>query len=330
MALDLVNKIKYSFIFILLANGCFAQSIDSLSLKMKGSANLDLIDSISIFALIDSVVQLTETFGSGSTLVTRFGYNSNVASANQVLGLSQFGLSPGISYYHKSGLYLDATTYWSQEYSPSLYLTVGSAGYLKTLKKWTFNLEYSRYFYSFSDSAYNSPYTNTVGISNFIDVKPFLFRLDYYHYFGEKNANRIMPSVMLNLEKRNWLGLSRVLLYPTFSVLIGNESWQNDQYIPYTTKLSEIIARIDRHQPLYYLKTDHENKAGFLNYSISLPLSLSLKNYTFQLSYTYNFVQQLAGEPINLNNNGYLSLAFIRYFNFKSHGGLIDFYKLLK
>src|SRR5258708_6509568 len=139
----------------------------------------------------------------GSTLVGRLGYNSNIVGASPTLGFNQFGLFPGISYSHKSGLYLDATPYWSQEYSPSLYLTIPSMGYIKTIKKWTFNLEYSRYIYSFSDSTYHSPYTNSSVWSNFLNLKPFLFRLDYSIYFGDNGVHRIMPGVMLNLEKRN-------------------------------------------------------------------------------------------------------------------------------
>ena len=191
-------------------------------------------------------------------------------------------------------------------------------------------MEYSRYIYSFSDSTYNSPYTNTASLSNFFEVKPFLFRLDYSLYFGEKSVNRIMPAIMLNLEKRNWLGLKRLLFYPTFSVLFGNESWQNSQYLPYTTKPLEIIYRVRNKLPLYYLQTDNYNEFGVLNYSVSLPLSISLNNWTFLLSYTYNFPKALPNEALALTNSGYLSFSIIRYFNFKSHSSLIDIYKLSK
>lgn len=306
-----------------------AQSIDSVNLK-KQSTILSFDDSLSIFNLIDSLVQFPELLEAGSSLVARLGYNSNINSANQALGINQFGLSPGISYYHKSGLYLDATAYWSQEYSPSLYLTIASAGYLKSIKKWTMNLEYSRYLYSFSDSTYNSPYTNTLGISNFFEAKPFLFRLDYSLYFGEKTAHRIMPAIMLNLEKRNWLGFKRVLLYPTFNILLGNESWQNSQYVPYSTNPIDIAYRIIHHLPIYYLQTENRNEFGVLNYSVSLPLSVSFNNWTLLSSYTYNFPQALSGEQLGLTNSGYLSFSLIRYFNFKSHSALIDFYKLPK
>lgn len=287
-------------------------------------------DSLSIFQLIDSLVQSPSAFELGSTLVTRLGFNSNIVAASRTLGFSQFGLSPGISYYHKSGLYLDATAYWSQEYSPNLYLTIPSAGYLKSINKWTLNLEYSRYIYSFSDSMYNSPYTNSIGLSNFFDLKPFLFRFDYSLYFGEKTAHRIMPGIMLNLEKRNWHGIRRILLYPTFNVLLGNEKWQISQYIPNATTLAEALALIAQHKPLYRLQTDNYNEFGVLNYSVSLPLSINYKNWGFLLSYVYNFQRVLPNEPINVTNSGYVSFSVTRYFNFKSNSVLTDLMKLTK
>jgi hypothetical protein len=324
------SKIIFGFILLLGSKCCSSQSLDTTNLKNQAQSNLNLDDSSSIFSLIDSLVEYPELLEGGSSLVARLGYNSNITSANLSLGLNQFGLAPGISYYHKSGFYLDATAYWSQEYSPSLYLTVPSIGFLKSIKKWTINAEYSRYFYSYSDSTYNTPYTNVASLSNFFEAKPFLFRLDYSFYFGQKTAHRIMPAVMLNLEKRNWLGLKRILLYPTFSVLFGNESWQTSEYIPYSTMPSEVLYRIRHNLPLYYLQTNNYNEFGVLDYSVSLPLSISLKNWTFLLSYTYNFPQPLANEELALTNSGYLSFSIIRYFNFKSHSSLIDFYKLSK
>ncbi len=265
----------------------------------------------------------------GSTLVGRLGYNSNIVAASRTLGFNQFGLSPGISYYHKTGLYLDATAYWSQEYSPNLYLTIPSVGYLKTLKKWTFNLEYSRYVYSFSDSTY-TPYTNSAIWSNFFQAKPFLFRLDYSFYFGDKSVHRIMPGVMLNFEKRNWHGIKRILVYPTFNVLLGNETWQIAEYVPKFKSLAEFIFLTRNNIPPYRLQTNNYNKFGALNYSVSLPLSVAYKNWNFLLSYTYNFQQVLPNEPINVTNSGYLSFSITRYFNFKSNSVLTDLLKITK
>jgi len=78
------------------------------------------------------------------------------------------------------------------------------------------------------------------------------------------------------------------------------------------------------------LQTNNYNEFGVLNYSVSLPLSISLSNWTFLLGYTYNFPQSLPNEELALTNSGYLSFSLIRYFNFKSYLSLIDFYKFSK
>jgi hypothetical protein len=339
----LQRKVILSLLLLSATQIVAAQSIDSTKRQnhtseafastkkpvQKNPADSSLSD-LSIFQLIDSLVQLPNLDELGSTLVARFGYNSNIVALSRTVGLNQFGLTPGISYYHKSGLYLDATAYWSQEYSPNLYLTIPSIGYIKTVKKWTLNLEYSKYLFSLTDSAYNSSYTNSIGLSNFFDIKPFLFRLDYSLYFGEKSAHRIMPGVMLNLEKKNWHGFRRILLYPSFNVLLGNETWQISQYIPNATTLTEIVRLVSQHKPLYRLQTDNYNKFGVLNYSVSLPLSVAYKNWTFLLSYTYNFQQVLPGEPITITNSGYLTFSISKYFNFKSNSVLTDLLKMTK
>ena len=58
----------------------------------------------------------------GSQLAVRLSYNSNVLSAGRTLGIENFGLAPGLSYYHKSGLYADVSGYWSKDFDPSYYL----------------------------------------------------------------------------------------------------------------------------------------------------------------------------------------------------------------
>ena len=286
---------------------------------------------LSLFHLVDSLMEMPmEDLELGSTLVGRLGYNSNIVATSRTLGFNQFGISPGLSYYHKSGMYLDATAYWSQEYTPNLYLTIPSIGYIKTVKKWTLNLEYSRYIYSFTESPGDLPYTNTMVFSNFFEVKPFLLRLDYSLYFGEKSVHRIMPAIMLNLEKRNWKGFKRILLYPTFNVLLGNETWQISQHVPNFKNLIEYFYLRNHGLPLYSVQTTNYNKFGVLNYSLSLPLSVAYKNWNFLLNYTYNFQQVLPDEPIVVTNSGYLSFNIVRYFNFKSNSVLTDLLKMTK
>lgn len=293
------------------------QQADSLLLKNDPYiAELDAMlaegDTIQLFSLIDSLINLPDP-GIKSQLIVRLGYNSNVVAASRTLGFNQFGMAPGASYYHKSGIYADLTTYWSQQYDPNFYLTVGSAGYMNSPTPWwSFMAEYSRYMYSdVSDDIYIA-YKNNVGVSNFFDVKPFTFRLDYQFYFGDKQAHRINPSIMVNIQKRNLGKITRINFYPTISLLMGSE--QITAYKPYTNSLIGALIRQRKGLPLYY--EDITTEFGILNYSFVAPVSISVKNWFFIISYTYNIPKALPGESITLENSGYLSASISRRIEF--------------
>jgi len=305
------------FLIALFSSVCFiplkGQQTDSALLYSDPYiAELDSLlgekDSLQIFSLIDSLINLpVPTFR--SQLVARLGYNSNVVSASRTLGFNQFGLAPGLAYYHKTGLYADITGYWSPEYEPTYYLTVGSAGYMNSPTNWwSFMAEYNHYFYtSISEDDYIA-YKNSVGMSNFFDVNRFTFRLDYQLFFGDKIAHRINPSLMINFEKTRWGKIDRLAFYPMASVLFGSE--QITETLPYTTTYAGIIFRLRRSLPLYYEQTTTE--FGVLNYSFVAPLALTVKQWTFIVSYTYNIPKALPGETIELVNSGYLSASILK------------------
>ncbi|MBL7871281.1 MAG: hypothetical protein JNM78_06705 [Cyclobacteriaceae bacterium] len=287
----------------LLYNDPYIAELDSL-LNESGSSDF--------LKLMDSLINLPAPTIK-SQLITRLGYNSNVVSASRTLGFNQFGMAPGISYYHKSGLYVDATGYWSKEYEPNYYLTVGTIGYLNSPTTWwSFMTEYSRYMYSKLNDGEYIAYKNNIGASNFFDVGLFTFRLDYQFYFGDKIAHRINPSIMLNLRKTNLGKIDRIAFYPTFSTLFGSE--QITETIPYARTLLGILYRVRNHLPLYYEKTTTE--FGVLNYSLVAPVAITLKHWTFIVSYTYNIPKSLPGETINLVDTGYLSASISKRITF--------------
>jgi hypothetical protein len=313
--------IRRLFASIILWSACSiaarGQQADSVLLKNDPYiAELDSMlaegDTLQLFSMIDSLLNLPG-LSARSQLILRLGYNSNVVAASRTLGFNQFGMAPGVSFYHKSGLYADVTSYWSKEYDPNFYLTVASAGYMNSPTKWwSFMTEYSRYVYSdVSDDIYIA-YKNNVGVSNFFDVKPFTFRLDYQFYFGDKQAHRINPSVMFNMEKRNLGKITRISFYPTVSFLMGSE--QITEYKPYANTLAGVIYRQRRGLPLFY--EDTHTEFGMLNYSFVAPISITIKNWFFILSYTYNIPKALPGESITLVNSGYLSASISRRIQF--------------
>jgi len=287
----------------LLYSDPYIAELDSLLNESDGSDFLTLLDS-----LINIPAPSLR-----SQLLVRLGYNSNVVSASRTLGFNQFGIAPGASYYHKSGLYADVTGYWSKEYEPNYYLTVGSVGYLNSPTTWwSFMAEYNRYMYSKLNEDEYIAYKNNVGVSNFFDVGLVTFRFDYQFYFGDKVAHRINPSVMLNLQKIKWGKIDRIAFYPAFSALFGSE--QITQTFPYSRTLAGITYRVRNGLPLYYDITNTE--FGVLNYSFTAPVAITVNQWTIIVSYTYNIPKALPGESISLIDTGYLSASIARRIKF--------------
>jgi hypothetical protein len=306
-----------------------AQSPNSLTSNRQSSdsalmwsdpafAELDSIlnsaDSSSITALIDSLLLLTEGH---SQLSLRLGYNSNITAATNTVDIKKFGISPGVAYYHKSGAYSDLSAYWSGEYDPALYLTVASLGYLAIpTANWSILGEYSHYFYNKPDTAEatgtatNTPYTNNIYLSNFFDVGILTLRLDYSFLFGSETANRFYPAVGLNLVKSKWLGLERVRFFPSVGLLYGNEKVTTLE--PNWTRPLEYFLLIRQGKPVYREVTT--KPWGIMNYAVTVPVSISLKNWTFIATYVYNFPQPLPGEQLDVSHGGYISLSVNRYF----------------
>ncbi len=300
-----------------------AQQADSVLLRADPIiAELDSIlnspDSTAFLALMDSL------FTKGgikdqSQLALRLGYNSNIASTSRTLQIGQFGLSPGVSYFHKSGAYADLSAYWSREFSPAYYLTVASAGYLGFFgKRYTLMAEYSHFFYKQNnDSLSFTPYTNSIGISNFWDVKPVLFRFDYVFFFGAQSAHRLTPSIGLNLVKRNWGRIKRLACMPTYGLMMGSETIITYEfYADWRQRSFANQIREQLNRPLLPLFYEVRTRAfGVMNHAFSIPVSISVGPWSFLLNYSYNIPRALPGETLTLSNAGFLALNITRYIN---------------
>jgi hypothetical protein len=274
---------------------------------------LTFSDSLSVFKLIDSLLSMPDE-KPVSQLSFRLMYNSNVLAAGRTLGIDQFGLAPGIAYYHKTGLYADASFYWSNDFEPHYYLTILSAGYMHSFSK-TFSIiaSYDRYFYRFEEDF--TPYKNAITISPFLDFKYATFRFDYSYFFGDQQAHRLMPSLSGNLEKKNFLGLDKVSLMPGFFLLLGNETIT--EIIFPQTSAEWIIAWIKIRNGLPWYTIETLNVFGVMNYAVSLPLYIHHQNWTFSASYTYNIPKALPGETLTLSESGFVSASIMYLLSLK-------------
>jgi hypothetical protein len=291
-----MDKVRcWLFIICMVASGVQAQDTDSLF--APADTTFSASDSLNIFNLIDSLLNNSEV--SGSQLALRLSYNSNVLSAGRTLGIENFGLAPGISYYHSSGFYGDVSGYWSKDFEPAYYLTIVSLGYMKDFsKRFSLMAGYDRYLYSIGEDYY-IPFKNTFYITPILEFKPISLTGNYSFYSGDETAHRIMPGLSVTLQKRKFRKIDRVALIPSFFILFGNQVVTTHKY--FETRRGTITIETSK------------NVFGVMNYAISVPLSINIDHWSFSFTYAYSIPKALPGETLTFSESTYLS-ASLTYF----------------
>jgi hypothetical protein len=287
-------------LFLTASGAVHAQDVRAISTKTDSV--LTLSDSLSIFRLVDSLMILFDE-QNHSVLNFRLLYNSNVMAAGRTLGIAQFGLSPGITWYHKSGLYADLTGYWSRDFTPTYYLTVLSAGYMHPFgERFMAMASYDRYEYQFDESF--TPFKNALTVSASADLKFLTLQTDYSFFFGDEKVHRITQSVSGRLEKEHIWKLDKVSFAPGVFVLLGDATIS--EIILPQTRAEWILAwfRLRNGNPWYTVRT--YRVFGVMNYAFLAPLMLQKKRFTLTLSYMYNIPRALPGEMLLLSESGFI------------------------
>jgi hypothetical protein len=314
---------RWFFTLMLAATSLLSRGQEADSLLLSGVEEaLSFEDSLSIFSMIDSLMEMADA--NTSQLAVRLSYNSNVLSAGRTLGIENFGLAPGISYYHKSGLYADVSGYWSKDFDPPYYLTITSLGYMHSFSKYFSVMGgYDHYFYNFNDDTY-IPYSNALSVTPMVDFKTLTLSLNYSFYFGDTYVNRIMPGLTWVIAKKKWLGLDRISLSPSVYALFGDETMTDLEFL-WPRTLAEAIRNKKQYGKIYTLAEHNYRVFGAMNYAFTVPLSLVLRNWSFMFTYTYNIPKALPGEPLTLTESSYLSGNLTWFIPLKRHKLALEF-----
>jgi len=278
-----------------------ADDIDLDSLEFE----LLLADTTSLFNLIDSLLLADLEF---SSLVFRLGYTSQVQTAGRTFDVYQYGLSPGITYYHKSGFYGEITGYWNSDMAPKYNLTVLTAGYMGGLGSYlNVAASYDYLWYHEGDEPeFTSSFDHSLTSSLFLDINHFIGGVDYMFLFGEEQAHRITPYLGGQIDWYDAGFLDRIGLFPSASLTLGNANIVN-----YRFRYSDSPFRCLRWPGLCLIE-ESRNEFGLMNYQLALPVSFSVDNFTLMLQYSHNFPVPLPGETVNLDNFGFFS-AYLLY-----------------
>ncbi|NBW38905.1 MAG: hypothetical protein EBR30_28600 [Cytophagia bacterium] len=299
-------RLLFLTLFLSTSSALRAQDVDSLLL----GDDLDFLisgDSLSVFALIDSL--LNAGIDDQSQLAFRLGYNSNVIAAGRTLGIENFGLAPGISYYHKSGLFADVSGFWSKDFDPSYYLTIASAGYSKVVsKKFSVMATYDRYFYNTNTEDAYIPYKNAASLNGSFDHRWLNTGLTYSFYFGDKTVQRIVPSVGATFEIKRKALIKRVAILPTFYLLLGDEIFYSTEVLIPRTR-QEALYNFRRYGKVFPTIVTEKRELGLMNYSFTLPLSISIGKTNLLITYVYSIPKALPSETLTFSESSFITAS---------------------
>lgn len=321
------------------------KSIDELYTELDSLfANESIPD---LFKLADSILAMDSA--KFSSINFRVGYISQVVSSGRIYGFEQFGIIPSISYFHHSGLFVGTTAFWSSEFDPALYLGNCSVGFMKSIKnRFMLSASHDFYFYndtlpdhSFNKALQGSVYYQTKISDVGIDYT-FLYGDETAHRISANLNGRIrlntkgflktitfLPGMSLQWGNANvyYLRQPRTAAAELYQVVKSNDfprltlrnyvrvisMLQNDR-----TLAAEVFLRrrnytdeqIDTMFDTFYSGVVKNNNVfGFMNYSFSLPVTLSFAKWTATLNYTYNVPVALPGESFNYPPNGFFSTS---------------------
>lgn len=332
-------------LFVLLASiGLRPLAQDSLSYHDQWALLESELDSFSIFLAIDSLLNADLT--PPSEFNFRLSYNSNVSSAGRNYGIDQHGFSPGISYYHKSGLYGDVSGFWNSDSDPQYSLTTLSIGYLKSLSKdWSIGADYERWFVNQSSTIFE----NNLGLNTNYSLGPIDLGINYSLLFGQETGSRIIGNISTDLKLgKGLLGFTRVSVTPTVSIIYGHDvvttfTTTDNQSLVYLLQLIALepedrdallvsfvnngrltqrqafrlrnrLNNLTRAQEQRLLDNafipSDSKEFGLINYSFSLPITLSSKRSFLMISYSYSIPIALPGETASFDPIGFFSVSY--------------------
>lgn len=194
------------------------QELESIYSELDSLLSIEEIP-LDLLLLADSLMGIDRT--QKSNLSVRLSYISQIASAGRTLGVEQFGFSPGVSYYHKSGLLASISGYWNSEAAPSYTMTVATLGYSNYIfKKLGYFITHD--FYLYHDTLSYHSFNKSASLSLFTGFKYLDLSVDYAYLYGEKDAHRIYGSVNGVIQWKNLGWIDKISIMPTTGLTFGN------------------------------------------------------------------------------------------------------------
>ena len=281
-----------------------------------------------------------------SDLIFRIDYYSKVLTAGRDFGTSQYGISPSITYYHKSGIYGGLTSNLYSQSEPRYAMTdvtLGYSNFFKFAENWSYTATFDHYFFNPTSNLLS----NSLAVYTNYDFGKVNVGTSYSFFFGgNETGNRINPSIGGYFKIKNVGFIDKITFSPTLSATIATDNiafskFSQSQFETfYNSTSGNALAEkiLKRKRPaLYsqYLKEKETNPGltveafsnekgikfqapnqtqektvfGLMSWNFSLPVKFRIKNLSLGITYNYVIPVLLPDESYTteVTNQSYFS-----------------------
>lgn len=244
---------------------------------------------------------ILDSFNTNNFIYTNVSFNSNTFFTGRDSGIDQFNIVPQISYYSASGFNVSVSGIYYETFSPNWDFTNISLGYYNTIGKdklITYNVGYTRYFYSKGWDTFTNSIDLSLGLRN--KKRTLGTKLATSYLFGTDQSFQIVSRSYANLTLAKEKDYT-LKFRPQISFVIAQQ----------TTALEQLNTQGDVTTVEYV----YNDIFDLLNTQINIPLTLVTKSWDFELGYNINLPTRVETEP-ELKTTGFINLSI---------GYLIDF-----
>ena len=236
-------------------------------------------------------------------------YDGQSTFAGRDLGLNQFNITSQLMYFNSSGFNARIYGIWYSELEPHYNVTglsIGYSFYPSDNKKWRLRAAYDRYFFADNGSEETSNLSNslTAGVSYKL-TKNINTSLNSSFLIGNGSVPQLSWSTYGNFKLYKKSYNKYVSFRPSISMLMTSESYVT-QFEQFTRRFGTVLVE------------EEERSFGLMSTRISLPISLNIKDWDFEIGYNYILPSSPLGlEDSGLNNVSYISFSIGKLINIK-------------
>lgn len=209
-------------------------------------------------------------------LYMRSTLTDNTLYAGREIGDNQYNSRLSATYFNSNGIYAGISGAWYSQTDPgysSTALTLGYSKAVKNLKMLRWRISTDRYYYT--DQEFEATFKGNINLGATTRYNNLGFRVDYSILYGQEFSSQFWLSSYLRINILKFGTGNKIQFRPGVSIYMGSETVETESFsggprfpnIPtYTT----------------------QDVTGLLNAQLSLPITLYLKNWDFQVNYKYN------------------------------------------